>query len=100
MTAVSLLTPEATPPTSRAGALRRSGPVPVYAQIADDLADRISADEFPGRLPGERTLAAEYRVAYLTLRHAMDLLRQRGLIITSHGRASRITPPGPRAASL
>jgi DNA-binding GntR family transcriptional regulator len=75
MTAVSLPAPEVAGPEQRADAIRRSGPEPVYVRIADDLAGRISASEFLGRLPGERPLAAEYRVAYLTLSHAMNFLR-------------------------
>jgi DNA-binding GntR family transcriptional regulator len=92
---------EATRPVRGAGPVDRSGLGPdyVYVQIADDLAARMDAGEFPhGRLPGERKLAVEYRVSYLTLRHAMNLLRQRGLIITLQGRGTFATPPGPRPA--
>jgi GntR family transcriptional regulator len=83
-------------PKSRAAVLDRSGrgPLYLYEQIADDLAARIRAGEFPhGRLPGERVLAAEYDVAYLTIRHATRLLRDRGQITISHGRPSRALPP-------
>jgi DNA-binding GntR family transcriptional regulator len=78
-----------------------------YVRIANDLAARIGAGEFPGHLPGERKLAQEYGVAYLTLRHAMTLLRERRLIATSHGRPSSIAqsgrgpdgaPPAPASA--
>jgi DNA-binding GntR family transcriptional regulator len=76
-------------------------PPAAYARIADDLAARITAGHFPaGRLPGERPLAREYAVAYLTLRHATAILRQRGLITTRQGQASRILPPpGPGPGS-
>jgi DNA-binding GntR family transcriptional regulator len=72
-------------------------PPAAYARIADDLAARIADGQFPaGRLPGERTLARDYGVAYLTLRAATRRLRERGLITTRQGRASYITaPPGP-----
>jgi DNA-binding GntR family transcriptional regulator len=74
-------------------------PLAAYVRIADDLAARIAADQFPaGRLPGERVLARDYGVAYLTLRRATRILRERGLITTSQGRASYIpAPPGPAA---
>jgi DNA-binding GntR family transcriptional regulator len=73
---------------------------PAYARIAESIAARIAADQFPtGQLPGERVLAAEYGVAYLTLRHAIALLRERRLITTRHGQASRILPPPDPAAS-
>ncbi len=56
----------------------------LYAQMADHIAARISAGELaPGaRLPGERDLAAEYRVAVGTARRAVEDLRQRGLLLT------------------
>lgn len=58
-----------------------------YEQLADHLAARISAGQFrPGqRLPPELELAAEYGVAYHTVRNAMKVLRERGLIVTLHG---------------
>jgi DNA-binding GntR family transcriptional regulator len=68
-----------------------------YVQVADDLAARIRAGEFPaGRLPSERALAAGYKVGYQTLRHAMQVLRGRGLIATRQGRGTFIVrPPAP-----
>jgi GntR family transcriptional regulator len=76
-------------------------PPTAYARIAADLATRIADGQFPsGQLPGERPLAREYGVAYLTLRHATALLRQAGLITTRPGQASRIVPsPGPGPGS-
>ena len=49
---------------------------------------RIEAGEITHRLPSERDLAEEYGVAYQTVRHAMKLLRERGLIITRQGRGT------------
>lgn len=62
--------------------------------IADHLAARIDAGEFvPGaRLAPERDLADEYGVAYLTIRRAMVELRERGLILTVHGKGTFIAP--------
>jgi DNA-binding GntR family transcriptional regulator len=58
-----------------------------YVQVADHIAARIAAGEFePGtRLPPERDLAAEYGVAYNTVRRSMDVLRERGLVVTLRG---------------
>jgi GntR family transcriptional regulator len=56
-----------------------------YLQVADDLGFRIATGQIPSRLPSERALAQEYCVAYGTIRHAMAVLRQRGLILTRHG---------------
>ena len=53
---------------------------------------RIEARELPpgSKLPPERDLATEYGVAYNTVRRAMDLLRERGLIVTMHGRGTYV----------
>ena len=62
----------------------------LYRQVAEHLAARIEAGELePGRkLPPERELAAEYQVAYNTMRTAMQILRERSLIVTMQGRGT------------
>ncbi len=67
-------------------------PVLAYLQVADDLADRIGRGELSGRLPAERDLASEYGVAYGTIRRAMEVLRQRGLVESVHGRGTFVKP--------
>ena len=64
-----------------------------YVQVADHITARIEAGEFPPetRLPPERDLADEYKVAYNTLRRAMDVLRDRGLVITLRGHGNYVT---------
>ena len=59
-----------------------------YVQVADDVERRIVAGEIRDKLPAERDLADEYGVAYTTVRHAMEVLRERDLIITRHGRGT------------
>ena len=61
-----------------------------YVRVADDIAARIASGELkPGaRLRSERDLAEYYGVAYGTVRHAMKVLRERGLIDTVHGRGT------------
>jgi GntR family transcriptional regulator len=56
----------------------------LYAVMADHIAARIEAGELRAgsRLPGERDLAAEYRVAIGTARRAVQDLRDRGLVVT------------------
>jgi DNA-binding GntR family transcriptional regulator len=63
-----------------------------YVQVADHIAARIEDGEFPpeSRLPPERELADEYKVAYNTLRRAMDMLRDRGLVITLRGHGNYV----------
>jgi GntR family transcriptional regulator len=38
------------------------------------------------------SFADEYGVAYTTVRHAMALLRERGIIVTVHGRGTYVKP--------
>jgi DNA-binding GntR family transcriptional regulator len=61
-----------------------------YVRVADDVAARIDSGELPPgtRLRAERDLAEHYGVAYGTVRRAMQLLRERGLIVTIHGRGT------------
>lgn len=66
-------------------------PVLAYVQLADDLARKIEARELTGRLPAERDLASEYGVAYGTVRRAMELLRDRGLVESVHGRGTFVS---------
>lgn len=61
-----------------------------YVRVADDIADRIVSGELAAgaRLRAERELAEHYEVAYGTVRRAMAVLRERGLIETIHGRGT------------
>lgn len=61
-----------------------------YRRVADDIATRIVSGELaPGaRLRSERDLAEFYQVSYGTVRRAMEVLRNRGLITTIHGRGT------------
>ena len=64
-----------------------------YLRVADDIASRIGSGELvPGaRLRAERDLATHYGVSYGTVRHAMEVLRERGLIETIHGRGTFVS---------
>lgn len=70
---------------------------PLYRQIADDLHRRISDGEYaPGSpLPSEPDLGVHYQVGQHTIRAALDLLVQQGLIVKRHGALARVreTPP-------
>jgi GntR family transcriptional regulator len=61
-----------------------------YVRVADDVASRIASGELgPGtRLRAERELAEFYEVSFGTIRHAMKILRERGLIETQWGRGN------------
>jgi len=45
----------------------------------------------PARLRAERDLAVHYEVSYGTVRRAMALLRERGLITTIRGRGTFVS---------
>jgi DNA-binding GntR family transcriptional regulator len=64
----------------------------MYEQVAEHIAARIEAGELaPGtKMAPERDLSTEYGVAYNTVRKAMELLRERGLIVTMHGRGTYV----------
>jgi GntR family transcriptional regulator len=66
-----------------------------YMRVANDIASRITTGELaPGaRLLSERNLAVYYGVAFHTVRHAIQILRDRGLIISVHGRGTFVTDP-------
>ncbi len=66
-----------------------------YIQVADDMERRIRSGEISRKLPAERSLAEEYEVAYTTVRHAMQILRERDVIITVHGRGTFTLPLNP-----
>jgi GntR family transcriptional regulator len=61
-----------------------------YAALAAALRQRIVAGEWPpgSALPAELTLAAEHGVALGTMRRALDLLADQGLVERLHGRGT------------
>jgi DNA-binding GntR family transcriptional regulator len=67
-------------------------PTPIYVRVADWIESRIKSGELTSgsRLPPERELAQDTGVAYDTIRRAAVLLRERGLIITVHGRGTYV----------
>lgn len=63
-----------------------------YMRVANDIEIRIRSGELaPGaRLLSEKDLAIYYGVAYLTVRHAVAILRERGLVETVRGRGTYV----------
>lgn len=72
------------------------GPVPPHRQIADWLRGRIEAGEFPpGRpLPAESALVQELGVARTTVRRAVAVLRDEGIVYTVQARGTYVREPG------
>lgn len=78
----------------RAARIRHDSATPVTVQVAADIdadidAGRLAPDT---RLPSEAELAEQYGVARVTVRRAIALLRDRGKVVTVHGRGSYVTP--------
>ncbi|MEU5976351.1 GntR family transcriptional regulator [Streptomyces sp. NPDC047315] len=73
---------------------RRPGDRHKYREVADDLRRRIGAGEFAekGRLPAERTLQEQYELgSQVTIRQALAVLRDEGLVESRVGSGWRIT---------
>lgn len=61
-----------------------------YGALAAALRERVIAGEWPpgSAIPAEQTLAAEHGVALGTMRRALELLVQQGLVERIHGRGT------------
>jgi GntR family transcriptional regulator len=71
----------------------RGSIVPIYQQIADELRQGIASGRYlPGRaLPSETELAASLGVARLTVRKAVRVLADEGLVTVVKGRGAFVT---------
>lgn len=71
---------------------------PKYLQIYDDLAQSIRTGQHPPDkpLPSQRELSQRYGVTIMTLRQALQLLEDEGLVETRHGSGTFVA--GPRYA--
>jgi len=67
---------------------------PAYAQLVRILRDRIAGGEFrPGsRLPSEAQLCERYEVSPMTVRRAINLLLDQGLVNTVQGSGTFVRP--------
>lgn len=63
---------------------------PLYQQVADELRGQIQRQELMpgGQLPTEAKLMDEYGVSRNTIRLALGVLRDEGLVVTGQGRGS------------
>ena len=72
-------------------------PTPLYAQLADILRQMITSGELQPRslLPSESYLQQEHGVSRGTVRMAMGILREEGLVVTIAGRGTFVREPEP-----
>ena len=68
--------------------------LPRWRQISDDLLRRVQAGEFVDGFPGELALTQEYGVSRGTVRHALEPLRERGIVGGARGRQSYVINAG------
>ena len=67
---------------------------PRYRVIADRLRERIESGSIPPGtlLPTESALTSEFRASRGTVRQAIAVLREEGLVTTEHGRGTSASP--------
>ncbi|MFI5911570.1 GntR family transcriptional regulator [Dactylosporangium sp. NPDC051541] len=73
---------------------------PLYLQLADLLRERIIDGTFPAGspLPSEQALCDEHRQSRMTIRRALAVLRDEGLIMKRRGAPSTVRPRPARKA--
>ncbi|MEU5994829.1 GntR family transcriptional regulator [Spirillospora sp. NPDC047418] len=76
------------------------GPVPKYAQLAGVLRQRIESGALaPGDpIPSETALEAEFDLARGTIRKAVAMLREEGVIVTTRGKGSYVADQSESSA--
>ena len=72
--------------------LDRSGSVPLWRQLQQELVARLTAGEFADHFPGELALVEEYDVSRSTVRQALRQLRADGVVVAERGRQPRVAP--------
>ncbi|MBA2574333.1 MAG: GntR family transcriptional regulator [Nocardioidaceae bacterium] len=83
----------ALPGGSRSLPVDRSSPLPLWAQVHNDLQRRLDKGEFAIAFPGELALVGQYAVSRHTVREALRRMRQDGIVTAERGRAPRLVDP-------
>jgi len=75
--------------------LDRESPVPLYQQLAEVLRRDIEEGRLPAGVafPSERKLMARYQVTRTTVRGAIGVLKQEGMVVSEHGAGSFVRDP-------
>jgi GntR family transcriptional regulator len=81
------------PDDATARPLDRNSPLPLWAQLQDDLSRRLAAGAFDGTFPGELELVQAYSVSRHTVREALRRLRDAGVLESSRGRVTQVRRP-------
>ena len=70
--------------------LKHNSDIPLYQQLAKKLEKSINSGSYreKEKIPSENDLCTIYGVSRITVRQALDLLEQRGLIYSVHGKGT------------
>ncbi len=84
----------------RSARIKHDSATPVSTQVAREIEADIDAGHLApdSRLPSEAELSEQYGVARVTVRRAIQDLRERGKVVTVHGRGTYVTL-NPNAAN-
>jgi GntR family transcriptional regulator len=75
---------------SRTGAIDRTSPLPLWAQLRLELARRVELGEFESGFPSEMDLVAQYGLSRNTVRESLRGLRDDGVVVAGRGRRPRL----------
>lgn len=73
--------------------MKKTAKIPLYVKTYESLFDKIKSGEFKNQLPSETDLSAQLKVSRTTLRQALALLQDDGLIKNLHGIGNFIVNP-------
>jgi len=68
----------------------RRSPLPLWAQITDDLRRRVARGEFDRQFPTDAQLSSDYGVSRQTAREAVRRLQQDGVVVRTRGRGTTL----------
>lgn len=75
------------------GLVDLQSPVPLTDQLAAILRAAVSGGTLTGSLPSEKELSERHQVSRVTVRRALDVLREEQLIYPARGRGWFVTRP-------
>lgn len=81
--------------TATAGVLQRDSHVAVYQQLAETLTDRIAELDPGARLPTEEELMEKYAISRTTVRKAIQMLADKGLLVRRQGKGTFVISQRP-----
>lgn len=68
----------------------RANPLPLWAQVSADIRRRVADGAFDEGFPGEIALTEQYEVSRHTIREALRVLRNEGLLRSERGRGTTV----------